>query len=101
MTMMSTDFRPVTEVVADSRKRIAFGRVAIHAEDRFLVSRNEATGEILLTPVSSIPTRELHIWENQALLESVMTGLAQASQGEAEAWPEMDAELDALNDEEE
>lgn len=96
---MSTDFRPVTQVVADVRKRIAFGRVAIHADERFLVSRNDATGEILLTPVSSIPTRELHIWENQALLNSVVTGLAQASQGETGAWPKLDAELDALHDE--
>ncbi|HEX8510810.1 MAG TPA: hypothetical protein VF635_15095 [Propionibacteriaceae bacterium] len=88
----------MTEVVADNRKRIAFGRrLPIRADERFLVSMNDVTGEILLTPVSSVPTRELLVWESSRVLESVMTGLAESSQGLAAPSPEVDAVLDAVD----
>jgi hypothetical protein len=76
-------FEPVTEVSADDRARIAFGRVGVHRDDRFLVSRNE-TGEILLTPVASIPKRELLIWENGELRESLLRGLGDVGAGRVE-----------------
>lgn len=60
--------------------RIAFGRAGVQRNDRFLVS-TRATGEILLTPLASIPKRELLVWEDDALRESLLRGLADASQG--------------------
>ncbi len=73
-------FEPVAEVAADDRARIAFGRAGVHRNDRFLVS-TRSTGEILLTPLASIPKRELLVWEDDALRESLLRGLADASQG--------------------
>lgn len=73
-------FEPAVEVAADDRARIAFGRVGVHQGDRFLVS-TRATGEILLTPLASIPKRELVVWENDALRESLLHGLADAAAG--------------------
>lgn len=73
-------FEPVAEVTADDRARIAFGRSGVHHNDRFLVS-TRSSGEILLTPLASIPKRELLIWEDDALRESLLRGLADASHG--------------------
>jgi len=73
-------FEPVAEVAADDRARIAFGRAGVHRNDRFLVS-TRSTGEILLTPLASIPKRELLVWEDDALRESLLRGLADAAQG--------------------
>ena len=73
-------FEPVAEVTADDRARIAFGRAGVHRNDRFLVS-TRSTGEILLTPLASIPKRELLVWEDDALRESLLRGLADASTG--------------------
>lgn len=73
-------FEPVIEVTADDRARIPFGRVGVHRNERFLVSRN-ASGEILLTPMASIPRRELMIWENASVRESLQRGLEDVAQG--------------------
>ena len=68
------------EVTADGRARIPFGRVGVHRNERFLVSRN-AAGEILLTPRASIPRRELMIWENAFVRESLQRGLDDVTHG--------------------
>lgn len=73
-------FEPVTEVTADDRARIAFGRAGVHRNDRFLVS-TRSTGEILLTPLASIPKRELMVWEDHVLRDSLLRGLADAAEG--------------------
>ncbi|MGI8576626.1 MAG: hypothetical protein ACR2KG_01645 [Nocardioidaceae bacterium] len=73
-------FEPVAEVAADDRGRIAFGRAGVHRNDRFLVSISPS-GEILLSPLASIPRRELLVWEDQALRESLLRGMADASRG--------------------
>lgn len=73
-------FEPVTEVTADDRARIAFGRIGVHRNDRFLVSRR-ASGELLLTPMASIPQRELLVWENESVRNSLLRGLADAAAG--------------------
>lgn len=77
-------FEPVTEVTAVDRSRIAFGRIGVHRDDRFLVSRGTA-GEIPLTPMASIPRRELLVWENGALRESLLRGLGDAAAGRVAA----------------
>lgn len=73
-------FEPLAEVTADDRARIAFGRAGVRSNDRFLVS-TRPTGEILLTPLASIPKRELLVWEDDELRVSLLRGLADAAQG--------------------
>lgn len=71
----------VGEVVADDRARIAFGRVGVRRDDRYAVAVGE-DGTIVLTPLVSIPKRELIVWENQQLRESLARGLVQSGAGE-------------------
>jgi hypothetical protein len=75
------DFRPVAEVTADERARVAVGKAGAHRNDRYAVSVND-DGAILLTPLASIPRRELLIWENDELRASLFRGLADAAEGE-------------------
>ena len=80
MRTPAAGFEPVAEVAADDRARIAFGRAGVRRNDRFLIS-TRSTGEILLTPLASIPKRELLVWEDDVLRASLLRGLADASQG--------------------
>lgn len=73
-------FRPVAEVTADERARIPVGRAGAHKDDRYAVSVND-DGAILLTPMASIPKRELLVWENDQLKASLFRGLADAAEG--------------------
>lgn len=75
-------FRPVTEVTADERARVAVGKAGAHKNDRYAVSMN-SDGAILLTPLASIPKRELLVWENDELRASLFRGLADAAEGNA------------------
>ncbi|MFC7344862.1 hypothetical protein [Saccharopolyspora griseoalba] len=77
-------FEPVTELAADERGRIAFGRVLDRGSERFAVAKN-AEGQILLTPVTSIPTRELKVWEDEELRASLLRGLVDADHGRVRA----------------
>lgn len=81
-------FEPLTEVTADGRSRIAFGRAGVRGNDRFLVS-TRPTGEILLTPLTSIPKRELLVWEDDELRTSLLRGLADAAAGRISAHDEL------------
>lgn len=93
--MTIQDFRPVAEVAADSRARIAVGKAGVHDGDRFSVQVN-GDGQILLTPLASIPKRELIVWENPELLASVMRGLQQAADGNVSKldWLDLDEDDD-------
>jgi hypothetical protein len=73
------DFHPVAEVTADDRNRIAFGKAGVHPGQRYAVSVND-DGAILLTPLASIPKRELPVWEDDQLRASVFRGLADAAE---------------------
>lgn len=95
--MAAAGFVPVTEVTADGRARIAFGRAGVHENDRFAVSRN-ASGEILLTPLASIPARELVIWENDELRGSLVRGFLEASTGRVDSRDDL---LDDATDDDE
>lgn len=87
-------FEPVIEVAADDRVRIALAKAGVHATDRFLVS-TKATGEILLTPIASIPKREMIVWESDALRASLQLGIAQAEAGLAAPDPAILTRLEA------
>lgn len=74
-------FHPAGEVVADERARIAFGKAGVRKDDRYAIAVSD-DGEILLTPLVSIPRRELLVWERQDLRETLARGLAQSAAGE-------------------
>lgn len=74
-------YTPVTEVTADSRARIPVGKAGAHKDDRYLVYASE-DGSILLMPVASVPKREMIVWENESVRESLTRGAAQAASGQ-------------------
>lgn len=49
-------------------------------DGRYAVAVND-DGEILLTPLASIPRRELIVWENQDLRASLAQALADSAAG--------------------
>jgi hypothetical protein len=74
-------FTPAGEVVADERARLAFGKAGVRRDDRFAVAVNDE-GEILLTPLVSIPKRELFLWENAAVRDQLARGLQESASGQ-------------------
>ena len=81
---MHTDaFKSVGEALADERGRLPMAKTGVRKDDRYAVAVND-DGQILLTPLVSIPRRELIVWENQMLRESLARGLAEAAAGETE-----------------
>jgi hypothetical protein len=78
--MTLAGFTPVAEVTADDRARVTIGKAGVRSNDRFLVSTHP-NGEILLTPMTSIPKRELIVWENEQVRTSLLRGMAQADAG--------------------
>lgn len=77
----ASTFKPVGEVVADERSRISFGKAGVRRDDKYAIAVNQ-DGEILLTPLVSIPRRELLVWENEVLRESLAASMAQSAAGE-------------------
>jgi len=74
-------FRPVGEVIADDRARIPAGKAGVRRDDRYAVAVND-DGSILLTPLVSVAKRELLVWENEMVRNSLARGLAQSAAGE-------------------
>ena len=74
-------FTPMGEVTADERARIAFGKAGVRRDDRYAIAVGE-DGSILLTPLVTIPKRELLVWENAKMRESLARGLAESARGE-------------------
>ncbi|KQV71303.1 hypothetical protein ASC64_04465 [Nocardioides sp. Root122] len=74
-------FETLGEVVADERSRIAFGKAGVRKDDRYAIAVND-DGEILLTPLASIPKRELIVWENADLRASLARGLTDSAKGD-------------------
>lgn len=95
---MSIDsFHAIGEATADERGRIPMGKSGVKKNERYAVAVND-DGQILLTPLVSIPRRELLAWENQALRESLARGLAQATAGELEDLGSFAEYLDGSDD---
>ena len=74
-------FKPVGEVSADERARIAFGKAGVRRDDRYAVAVAD-DGSILLTPLVSVPKRELLVWEDERLRASLARGLAENAAGD-------------------
>lgn len=83
MDMQMEKFTPMGEVVADDRARIAFGKAGVRRDDKYAVAVS-GDGEILLTPLVSIPRRELLVWEDELVRASLGRALAQSAAGELE-----------------
>lgn len=73
-------FEVVTETEVDSRGRVSLGRAGAEPGGRYRVSRN-IDGVLLLTPVVSIPERELIVWQNPALAERIRAAMTEAQAG--------------------
>ncbi len=73
-------FEVITETEVDSRGRVSLGRAGAEPGRRYRVARN-IDGVLLLTPVVSIPERELIVWENPVLAERIRTGISEAQAG--------------------
>ena len=73
-------FKHVAEIVVDSRRRVSLGKVGVAEDSRYEVSVSE-DGDILLTPVVSIPARERIIWERPEIMASLDRGIAEVEAG--------------------
>ncbi len=79
--MLADDFAARFDVVgeseADGRGRVSLGRAGARPGRRYQV-RADDDGVIILTPVVSIPEREMLVWENPQLAEQVRAAVADA-----------------------
>jgi hypothetical protein len=75
------EFETVAEAKVDSRGRISLGEAGATPGRRYRVERN-IDGVLLLIPVVSIPEREMIVWRNPAIAESILEGLAEADAGQ-------------------
>jgi hypothetical protein len=91
-------FQPVGEVEADDRSRIAFGRAGVAKHARYMVAVND-DGQVLLTPLASIPARELVVWQNDELRAAVTQGLADSAAGRVTSLGSFAAFADEPDDE--
>jgi hypothetical protein len=79
MTISSVDFVESKLLAqSDARGRVTLGLIA--KDKRFSVAFSQ-TGEILLTPVVTIPEREAWLYNNPAALAQVDRGIADAEAG--------------------
>lgn len=75
------EFKQVAEAVVDSRRRLSLGKAGVAEDTRYAISVSD-DGDILLTPLASIPARERWVWEDPEMLASLQRGIDQASRGE-------------------
>ena len=73
-------FDIVGESEADARGRVALGRAGARPGRRYQV-RSDDDGVIVLTPVVSIPEREMLVWEDPQLAERVRTAVGDVESG--------------------
>lgn len=74
------EFRQVTEAVVDSRRRLSLGKAGVAENTRYAVSVSD-DGDLLLTPMASIPARERIIWDRPDVMASLDQGIADAAAG--------------------
>lgn len=74
------EFEVVTEAEVDPRGRLSLGRAGATPGRRYRVESN-VDGVLILTPVVSIPEREMALWTDPALQKRILRGLDQADEG--------------------
>ena len=88
-TILSERFRAVGEVAVDDRNRISLTKALESTKDlfqnveglRFLVQVNEV-GQLLLSPVVSVPLHEAWLYKNPVAVAEIGRGLSQADDRE-------------------
>lgn len=74
------EFEVVTEAEVDPRGRLSLGRAGATPGRRYRVATN-VDGVIALTPVISIPEREIQLLQDPALQKRILLGVEQAHHG--------------------
>jgi len=74
------EFETVAETEVDSRGRVSLGRAGARTGRRYRVATTP-DGVLLLTPVVSIPEREMAVWNDPALAQRIRTGIEHAHAG--------------------
>ncbi|MFB9730941.1 hypothetical protein [Ornithinimicrobium kibberense] len=90
---MNVEFKDAGQVVADERGRVAVGKAGVRKNDRYAVSVSD-DGSILLTPLATVPRRELLIWEDQELRKMLALSLAQSENDDVVELEDLSAVLD-------
>jgi hypothetical protein len=80
MTLTSEEFEVVAETEVDARGRVSLGRAGAKPGRRYRVESN-VDGVLVLTPVVSIPEREMAVWRDPELAASIRHAYQQAEQG--------------------
>lgn len=76
---MTTQVAEPIEIETDNRGRIALGKIATHT--RYRVEAN-SLGEITLTPLVSIPVREMILLERPDLRAQLEQAIGESERGE-------------------
>src|SRR5215207_1573015 len=81
MSAGAEEFEVVAEAETDNRGRISLGRAGASPGRRYRVAVN-ADGVLLLTPVVSIPERELRVWQDPELADRIRQAVVAAETGQ-------------------
>lgn len=76
----SEEFETVAETEVDSRGRVSLGRAGAKPGRRYRIQSN-VDGVLVLTPVVSIPEREMVVWRNPDLAAEIREGIKEAQAG--------------------
>lgn len=79
-SMECEEFEVVAETEVDARGRVSLGRAGAKPGRRYRVESN-VDGVLVLTPVVSIPEREMAVWRDPELAASIRRAYEQAEQG--------------------
>ena len=77
---------PAIELELDSRQRLPLAKVVRGDVNRYRVEVREE-GEIILTPVVSLTTRELAVLRRPDIMAAIKGGIAEAESGLATTYP--------------
>jgi hypothetical protein len=77
---MAKTFRPVTETVVDSRRRVSLGKAGVSENTRYAVSVSD-DGDLLLSPLVTIPARERVIWDRPEIMALIDRGISDVEAG--------------------
>ncbi|MEW1914565.1 hypothetical protein AB0442_40335 [Kitasatospora sp. NPDC085895] len=92
------EFETVAETEVDSRGRVSLGRAGAKPGRRYRVQATP-DGVLLLTPVVSIPEREMQVWTDPLLAERIRAGIEQAKAGQTHDLGDFSQYLDDEDDE--
>ncbi|MDJ0593760.1 MAG: hypothetical protein QNJ72_27905 [Pleurocapsa sp. MO_226.B13] len=77
--IIDSKFRQIKHLSrADNRGRLTVGAVAKEKSYRIMINES---GQILLDPIVTMPSKELWLWHNQSAQESLKRGLQEAESG--------------------